>query len=169
MEHTDTGLLYLLDRHLGCQGCCSPTQAITPQRPKPPLPKERSANRLCFLYRCCGSGILACSCPATPPLLLPAVPKANAVRLLCSLLLQDSCSKFRSAVHHRPAAPLMQVLGLTQYSHWPEATQVRRCVQRWRQLQAQASQMARKRLHTFLHVGLTEQLELSILTLAVSR
>ena len=65
--------------------------------------------------------------------------------------------------------PLMQVLGLTQYSHWPEATQVRRCIQRWPQLQAQASQMARKRLHTFLHVGLTEQLELSILTLAVSR
>ena len=62
----------------------------------------------------------------------------------------------------------VQVLGITNYSHWPEAPAVRRCAQRDPILQRKLTRAAEKRLRGFLHVGLMERLDDSIASMAVS-
>ena len=60
-----------------------------------------------------------------------------------------------------------QVLGVTNYSHWPEAHTVRRCAQEDPLLQRKLTRAAEKRLRRFLHVGLMERLDDSIASLSV--
>ncbi len=64
--------------------------------------------------------------------------------------------------------PCAQVLGITNYSHWPEAPAVRTCAQQNPLLQRKLTRAAEKRLRGFLHVGLMERLDDSIASMAVS-
>ena len=60
-----------------------------------------------------------------------------------------------------------QVLGLTEYSQWPEAKAVRQCAQQRRGVRRKLSSLAQKRLRAMMHVGVTEELDDSIMSLAV--
>lgn len=69
---------------------------------------------------------------------------------------------------HQPGLLAAQVLGITNYSHWPEARAVRRCAQRDAYVQRTLTRAAEKRLRGFLHVGLMERLDDSIASMSVS-
>ena len=69
---------------------------------------------------------------------------------------------------HTRRLPSLQVLGITNYSHWPEAPAVRRCAQQDPVLQQKLTRAAEKRLRGFLHVGLMERLDDSIASMSVS-
>ena len=60
------------------------------------------------------------------------------------------------------------MLGITNYSHWPEAHAVRTCAQQDPLLQRKLTRAAEKRLRGFLHVGLMERLDDSIASMSVS-
>ncbi|KAL0036133.1 hypothetical protein WJX79_004855 [Trebouxia sp. C0005] len=60
----------------------------------------------------------------------------------------------------------LQVLGLTNYSHWKEAGPVRRCLQGSQTTQKLLSSLALKQLHHFVHVGVMDMLDESIETIA---
>ncbi len=62
---------------------------------------------------------------------------------------------------------LLQVLGLTSYSHWPEASRLRECVRMYPVMRQRLQQIAVGRVKSMLHVGLMEELHLSISSLAV--
>ena len=64
--------------------------------------------------------------------------------------------------------PFPQILGITSYSHWPEAVALRECARNSSAVQRRLLQMAEGRLRRMLHVGLMEELDLSIASLAVS-
>ena len=61
-----------------------------------------------------------------------------------------------------------QVLGLTSYSHWPEAAKLRECARSHGDIQHQLQQLTETRVKAMLHVGVMEELHLSIASLAVS-
>jgi hypothetical protein len=61
----------------------------------------------------------------------------------------------------------VQVLGITNYSHWPEAHAVRACALHDPLLQRKLTRAAERRLRGFLHVGLMERLDDSIASLSV--
>lgn len=63
---------------------------------------------------------------------------------------------------------MYQVLGLTSYSHWPEAAKLRECACSHGHIQHQLQQLAEARVRAMLHVGVMEELHLSIASLAVS-
>ena len=63
---------------------------------------------------------------------------------------------------------MYQVLGLTSYSHWPEAAKLRECARLHGQIQHQLQQLTEARVRAMLHVGVMEELPLSIASLAVS-
>ena len=60
-----------------------------------------------------------------------------------------------------------QVLGLTSYSHWPEAVALRKCAHTSASARETLQAVARERLESMLHVGLMEELHLSVASLAV--
>lgn len=62
----------------------------------------------------------------------------------------------------------MQLLGLTQYSHWKEAFALRSCVRSSAAVRSKLLEAAQTRLRSLAHVGVTEELYLSIATLAAS-
>lgn len=61
----------------------------------------------------------------------------------------------------------LQVLGATNYTHWADAHRVRACSGAGR-LQRQLQEAAIARLGTFAHVGIMEDLDGSMLSLAAS-
>jgi hypothetical protein len=61
----------------------------------------------------------------------------------------------------------LQVLGATNYTHWADAHRVRACSGAGR-LQRQLQEAAIARLSTFAHVGIMEDLDASMLSLAAS-
>ena len=61
----------------------------------------------------------------------------------------------------------MQVLGLTSYSHWPEAAALRACARTSVSARERLQAVARARLESMVHVGIMEELDLSIASLAV--
>ena len=61
----------------------------------------------------------------------------------------------------------MQVLGLTNYSHWKEAAPVRQCLQGSQTTQKLLSSLALKQLQRFVHVGVMDMLDESIEAIAV--
>jgi hypothetical protein len=61
----------------------------------------------------------------------------------------------------------IQVLGLTNYSHWKEAAPVRQCLQGSQTLQQLVSSLALKQLQRFVHVGVMDMLDESIEAIAV--
>lgn len=61
-----------------------------------------------------------------------------------------------------------QVLGLTDYSLWPEAKAVRHCAQQHSSVRRKLSALAKQHLRGMLHVGVMEELDDSITSLAVS-
>jgi hypothetical protein len=63
---------------------------------------------------------------------------------------------------------MYQVLGLTSYSHWPEAAKLRECARSHGHIQHELQQLAEARVRAMLHVGVMEELHLSIASLAVS-
>ncbi|KAA6422197.1 MAG: tyrosine sulfotransferase-like [Trebouxia sp. A1-2] len=63
----------------------------------------------------------------------------------------------------------LQVLGLTNYSHWKEAGPVRRCLQGSQTTQKLLSSLALKQLHHFVHVGVMDMLDESIETIAAQQ
>ena len=80
-------------------------------------------------------------------------------------LLLESSGRSLSAlttVYH-----LIQVLGLTNYSHWKEAGPVRQCLQDSPVTQKLLSSLAIKQLQRFVHVGVMDMLDESIEALAV--
>ena len=64
----------------------------------------------------------------------------------------------------------LQVVGATNYTHWEDAHAVRACVSGSSpsRAQQQLQEAAIARLETFAHVGLMEDLDGSILSLAAS-
>lgn len=60
----------------------------------------------------------------------------------------------------------MQVLGVTNYSHWRDTDLLRSCAAESQQTQKALRKMALQRLDSFAHVGVMEDLENSILSLA---
>ena len=60
-----------------------------------------------------------------------------------------------------------QVLGLTEYSQWPEAKAVRQCAQQHGSVRRKLSALAQKRLRAMMHVGVMERMDDSITSLAV--
>ncbi|KAL4457850.1 hypothetical protein ABPG75_012715 [Micractinium tetrahymenae] len=65
---------------------------------------------------------------------------------------------------HNGAA--LQVLGLTNYSYWPEAGELRRCVRSSWVAREMLLALATKRLRRMAHVGLTERLDESVVSMA---
>lgn len=65
----------------------------------------------------------------------------------------------------RPPTPC-QVLGLTNYSYWAGTEALRRCVRSNSIAREMLLTLATKRLKTMAHVGLTERLDESVLSLA---
>ncbi len=61
----------------------------------------------------------------------------------------------------------IQVLGLTNYSHWKEAAPVRQCLQGSQTTQKLLSSLALKQLQRFVHVGVMDMLDESIEAIAV--
>ena len=61
------------------------------------------------------------------------------------------------------------MLGLTNYSHWKEAANIRSCSQSSVTVRAALLSVALARLRTMAHVGVMEELQLSIASLAVTR
>ena len=57
-------------------------------------------------------------------------------------------------------------MGLTDYSHWSAAKELRRCLPASPQARAVLLQLALDRLDRFIHVGLAERIEDSISSLA---
>jgi hypothetical protein len=55
---------------------------------------------------------------------------------------------------------------VTNYTHWRDADRLRACAASSAHAQAQVQRLALRRLETFAHVGLMEDLENSILSLA---
>lgn len=78
------------------------------------------------------------------------------------------CGTGTDAGNLRPVCVLLQVLGLTSYSHWEEAVEVRRCAQESGPAEDLLASLAVKKLKGFVHVGLMERLDDSIAALAVS-
>ena len=62
----------------------------------------------------------------------------------------------------------MQVLGLTNYSRWPGAADLRRCLHASPAAQELLLDAALTRLETFVHVGLFDRLFDSITSLAAT-
>ena len=62
---------------------------------------------------------------------------------------------------------MLQVLGLTDYSVWPEARAVRSCAQQHGSVRRKLGVLARQHLRSMLHVGVMEELADSISSLAV--
>lgn len=62
--------------------------------------------------------------------------------------------------------PSTQVLGLTNYSRWPEAPDLRACVRSNGVAREMLLQLAVRRLRSMAHVGLTERLQESVLSMA---
>lgn len=62
---------------------------------------------------------------------------------------------------------MYQVLGLTSYSHWPEAAKLRECARSHEHIQQQLQPLMEARVRAMLHVGVMEELYLSIASLAV--
>ena len=62
----------------------------------------------------------------------------------------------------------VQVLGLTNYSRWPDAADVRACLADSPALGQQLLPLALASLRKFVHVGVTEELYGSIKSLAAS-
>ncbi|KAL0026487.1 hypothetical protein WJX77_002347 [Trebouxia sp. C0004] len=60
----------------------------------------------------------------------------------------------------------LQVLGLTNYSHWKEAAPVRQCLQGSQTAQKLLSSLALKQLQRFVHVGVMDMLDGSIEAIA---
>ncbi|KAL0055720.1 hypothetical protein WJX82_003741 [Trebouxia sp. C0006] len=60
----------------------------------------------------------------------------------------------------------LQVLGLTNYSHWKEAAPIRQCLQGSQTTQKLLSSLALKQLQRFVHVGVMDMLDESIEALA---
>lgn len=60
----------------------------------------------------------------------------------------------------------LQVLGLTNYSHWKEAAPVRQCLQGFQTTQKLLSSLALKQLQRFVHVGVMDMLDESIEAIA---
>ena len=60
----------------------------------------------------------------------------------------------------------LMLLGLTNYSHWPEAKPLRSCFFEDKKARARLLSIAKERLRSMLHVGLTEDLDLSVASLA---
>ncbi|KIY96433.1 hypothetical protein MNEG_11528 [Monoraphidium neglectum] len=77
-------------------------------------------------------------------------------------------------VHHPIAKELLhngeafQVLGLTNYSHWPKAEQLRHCARSNPAVADELKAFALQRLRTFSHVGTTDQLFPSVESCAAS-
>lgn len=61
-----------------------------------------------------------------------------------------------------------QVLGLTEYSQWPEAKAVRHCAQQHAGVRRKLTDLAKQHLRRMLHVGVMEELDDSLASLAVS-
>ena len=59
------------------------------------------------------------------------------------------------------------MLGLTSYSHWPEAKAVRHCALQHAGVRVKLTALAKQHLKGMLHVGLMEQIDASIASLAV--
>ena len=62
----------------------------------------------------------------------------------------------------------MQVLGITNYSQWKDTGDLRRCMAGTPKARLQIQQLALQKLEAFAHVGITERLEESILSLAAA-
>lgn len=64
--------------------------------------------------------------------------------------------------------PCPQVLGLTNYSHWPreEAAPLRACLRSNPVAREMLLKLATKRLRAMAHVGVTERLEESVASMA---
>ncbi len=62
----------------------------------------------------------------------------------------------------------MQVLGITNYTHWKDTEQLRRCMFGGPKAQMQIQQLALQKLQDFAHVGVMERLEDSIRSLAAA-
>lgn len=62
----------------------------------------------------------------------------------------------------------LQLLGLTNYSRWEHAKELRQCLFSDTQAKKQLVQIAKDRLTTMLHVGITEDLDRSIASLAAA-
>ena len=60
------------------------------------------------------------------------------------------------------------MLGLTSYSHWPEAKAVRHCALQHAGARQKLLALAKQHLKGMLHVGLMEQIDASVASLAVS-
>lgn len=65
-------------------------------------------------------------------------------------------------------AAAMQLLGLTQYSHWEEAAAVRSCARSSAAVRSRLLEAAQARLRAMAHVGVTEEMHLSIASLAAT-
>ncbi len=74
-----------------------------------------------------------------------------------------------SPTRHSYRIAALQVLGLTKYSHWEEAGALRACARGSPGVRAQLLSVALGRLESMVHVGLMEQLDLSVASLAVRR
>ncbi|BDA40770.1 Protein-tyrosine sulfotransferase [Coccomyxa sp. Obi] len=62
----------------------------------------------------------------------------------------------------------LQVLGITNYTHWKDTEQLRRCMFGGPKAQMQIQQLALQKLQDFAHVGVMERLEDSIRSLAAA-
>lgn len=59
-------------------------------------------------------------------------------------------------------------MGLTQFSQWPEAKAVRHCAQQHAGVRRKLTDLGKQHLRGMLHVGVMEELDDSIASLAVS-
>ena len=62
----------------------------------------------------------------------------------------------------------MQVLGITNYSHWRDTGDLRQCITSTPKARLQMQHLALQKLEAFAHVGITERLTESILSLAAA-
>ena len=62
----------------------------------------------------------------------------------------------------------VQVLGITNYTHWKDTELLRRCMFGAPKAQMQIQQLALQKLQDFAHVGVMERLEDSIRSLAAA-
>jgi len=64
--------------------------------------------------------------------------------------------------------PRVQLLGLTNYSHWNHANELRSCLTDSKQLQSDIHDFALQRLKRFSHVGTTDRLYPSVESMAAT-